>query len=157
MIDEPKNINDLPIPANWLATTPSAPKHSGALSSPEQRTGLRTLTSPIPADDLTTATELIAPPHPGEVLNTEFLEPLGISQYRLARDLYTTDSQVSKLMRGAIGLSAEMAYRLATYFGNSPEFWLGIQQEYDLWNVSQTVDITHITPWNPSQADGSAG
>lgn len=115
------------------------------------------MTSSTPAEDMTAATQLIAPPHPGEVLYTEFLEPLGISQSRLARDLYTTDSQVSKLMRGAIGLSAEMAYRLATYFGNSPEFWLGIQQEHDLWNVSRTLDITHITPWKPSQADGSAG
>lgn len=115
------------------------------------------MTSSANAGDMTAATQLIAPPHPGEVLCAEFLQPLGISQYRLAHDLYTTDSQVSKLMGGAIGLSADMAYRLATYFGNSPEFWLGIQQEYDLWNASQTVDITHITPWKPSQADGSAG
>lgn len=101
--------------------------------------------------------QLITPPHPGEVLYAEFLQPLDISQHRLARNLYTTDSQVSKLMRGAIGLSADMASRLATYFGNSPEFRLGIQQEHDLWNVSRTLDITHITPWKPSQADGSAG
>lgn len=115
------------------------------------------MTSSANAEDMTAATHLIAPPHPGEVLYAEFLQPLGISQYRLARDLYTTDSQVSKLMRGAIGLSADMAYRLATYFGNSPEFWLGIQQEHDLWNVSRTLDITHITPWKPSEANGSAG
>lgn len=101
---------------------------------------------------MTTATQQIAPPHPGEVLYTEFLQPLDISQYRLARDLGTTDSQISKLVRGAIGLSADMAYRLSTYFGNSPEFWLGIQQEYDLWNVYQTVDTSHITPWNTSHA-----
>ncbi|MCZ9304239.1 MULTISPECIES: HigA family addiction module antitoxin [Corynebacterium] len=87
-------------------------------------------------------------PHPGEILFAEFLQPLGITQYRLAKEIRTTDSQISKLVRGSIGVSADMALRLSAFFGNSAEFWLGLQEEYDLWHARQTTDISHITAWH---------
>lgn len=96
---------------------------------------LLTLTSPIPTDGRPTDPEIEPVPHPGEILRNEFLEPLGVTPNRLARDIHTTGSQISKLMRGAIRVSADMALRLSTYFGNSAEFWHGLQEEYDLWQA----------------------
>ena len=61
------------------------------------------------------ASDIISFPHPGEVLREEFLEPLGLTQYRLARDIFSSKSQISKLVRGRIGISAEMALRLSAY------------------------------------------
>ncbi|MGJ4092407.1 HigA family addiction module antitoxin [Corynebacterium macclintockiae] len=87
-------------------------------------------------------------PHPGEILFAEFLQPLGITQYRLAKEIRTTDSQISKLVRGSIGVGADMALRLSAFFGNSAEFWLGLQEDYDLWHARQTTDTSHITAWH---------
>lgn len=92
--------------------------------------------------------DVVPVPHPGEILLLEFLKPCGITQYRLASDIGTTRSQVSKITRGALGISADMALRLSAYFGNSAEFWLGLQEEYDLWKARQTTDISGIVPWN---------
>lgn len=69
----------------------------------------------------TTEAELVPVPHPGEILRIEFLEPLDLTQYRLAKEIHTTSSQISKLVRGTIGISADMALRLSAYFGNSAE------------------------------------
>lgn len=91
------------------------------------------------------ATVIVPVPHPGEILQAEFLEPLGLTQYRVAKDIHTTGSQISKLVRGTIGISADMALRLSAYFGNSAEFWLGLQDEYDLWHARQTTDTSDIT------------
>ncbi|CUU67622.1 HigA family addiction module antitoxin [Corynebacterium variabile] len=95
--------------------------------------------------DFSTESELVPVPHPGEILRIEFLEPLEITQYRLAKEIHTTSSQISKLVRGTIGISADMALRLSAYFGNSAEFWLGLQEEHDLWHARQTTDISGIT------------
>ncbi|MDK8896674.1 HigA family addiction module antitoxin [Corynebacterium sp. MSK004] len=92
--------------------------------------------------------DVVPVPHPGEILLLEFLKPCGITQYRLASDIGTTRSQVSKITRGALGISADMALRLSAYFGNSAEFWLGLQEEYDLWKARQTTDVSAIVPWN---------
>ncbi|MDK4338233.1 HigA family addiction module antitoxin [Corynebacterium accolens] len=91
---------------------------------------------------------MVPVPHPGEILLLEFLKPCGIPQYRLASDIGTTRSQVSKITRGVLGISADMALRLSAYFGNSAEFWLGLQGGYDLWNARQTTDASAIVPWN---------
>ena len=91
------------------------------------------MTSSIITNEGGEDSDIIPVPHPGEVLREEFLEPLGLSQYRLARDIFSSKSQISKLVRGHIGISAEMALRLSAYFGNSAEFWLGLQEEFDLW------------------------
>lgn len=71
------------------------------------------------------------PIHPGEILKEEFLKPMGISQYRLAREISVPDMRISKICNGKRGISADTALRLARYFGTSVEFWTGIQTHYD--------------------------
>ena len=74
------------------------------------------MTSSIITNEGEEDSDIISVPRPGEVLREEFLEPLGLSQYRLARDIFSSKSQISKLVRGRIGISAEMALRLSAYF-----------------------------------------
>jgi len=71
-------------------------------------------------------------PHPGEILREEFLLPMGITQYRLGKDLRIPHSRVTAIIRGKRSISPDTALRLGRYFGNSPVFWLGLQSEYDL-------------------------
>jgi addiction module HigA family antidote len=71
------------------------------------------------------------PTHPGEMLLEEFLKPMGISQYRLAKDIGVPAMRINKIVRGERGISADTALRLARYFGMSVEFWTGIQTHYD--------------------------
>lgn len=71
-------------------------------------------------------------PHPGEILREEFLKPMGISQYRLALDLRIPHSRVTALIHGRRALTPDTALRLSRYFGTSAEFWVGLQQEFDL-------------------------
>ncbi|MGP9761207.1 HigA family addiction module antitoxin [Corynebacterium sp. AOP12-C2-36] len=103
------------------------------------------MTSSTTTADTAADAALVPAPHPGEILQIEFLEPLELTQYRLAKEIHTTSSQISKLVRGTIGISAGMALRLSAYFGNSAEFWLGLQEEHDLWHARQTTDISRIT------------
>src|SRR4030067_615437 len=74
----------------------------------------------------------LPPIHPGEVLQHEFLEPLGVSQYRLAKDISVPPRRINEIVLGKRSISADTALRLARYFGNSPQFWLGLQMDYDL-------------------------
>ena len=69
---------------------------------------------------------------PGEILNEEFLKPMGISSYRLAKDTGMPATRISQILKGNRRITADTALRLSRYFGNSPDFWLGIQDEYDL-------------------------
>jgi addiction module HigA family antidote len=71
------------------------------------------------------------PAHPGEILLEEFLKPMGISQYRLSKDIGVPAMRINKIVRGERGVSADTALRLARYFGMSVEFWTGIQVHYD--------------------------
>jgi addiction module HigA family antidote len=71
--------------------------------------------------------------HPGEILKTEFMEPLGLSSYRLAKDLHVSAPRVNDIVLGKRGITADTAMRLSAYFGNSAEFWLGLQMDHDLW------------------------
>ena len=70
--------------------------------------------------------------HPGEVLMEEFLRPMGISAYRLAKETALSQTRVSEIIRRRRSITAETALRLSKYFGNSAEFWLGLQNDYDL-------------------------
>jgi addiction module HigA family antidote len=72
------------------------------------------------------------PIQPGEILLEEFLKPMGISQYRLAKDIGVPAMRISKIVRGQRGISADTALRLARYFGMSVEFWTGIQTHYEI-------------------------
>lgn len=74
----------------------------------------------------------LAPVHPGEILVEEFLAPLHISQNRLARDLAVPAQRISQIVRGERAVTLDTALRLAAYFKTSPEFWLNLQQQYDL-------------------------
>ena len=69
---------------------------------------------------------------PGEILLEEFMKPLGISQNKLSRDLDVPVSGINGLVNGKKGISADMALRLAKYFGTTPELWLGLQSDYDI-------------------------
>ena len=71
--------------------------------------------------------------HPGEILKTEFMEPLGLSSYRLAKDLRVSAPRVNDIVLGKRSISADTALRLSAYFGNSADFWLGLQMDHDLW------------------------
>lgn len=77
-------------------------------------------------------TDKIAPIHPGEVLLEEFLKPFDISQNQLGRDLGVSPRRINEIIHGKRSITADTALRLARYFGNSPEFWLGLQMDYDL-------------------------
>lgn len=70
--------------------------------------------------------------HPGEVLLEEFLNPLHISQYRLAKDVNIPQTRVSQIVKGKRRITSDTALRLSKYFGTSPKFWLGLQEDYDL-------------------------
>ena len=78
------------------------------------------------------ATTHLAPVHPGEVLLEEFLEPLGISQYRLAKDISVPPRRINEIVHGQRSVTADTALRLARYFGTSDRFWLNLQTSYDL-------------------------
>jgi addiction module HigA family antidote len=72
------------------------------------------------------------PIHPGEILNAEFLEPLGLSQYRLAQQTGMPADRVARLVKGTRTFTADTALRLARFFGTTPEFWMNLQARYDL-------------------------
>jgi addiction module HigA family antidote len=72
------------------------------------------------------------PIHPGEVLNEEFLKPLELSQYRLAKGTGMPGDRVARLVKGTRSFTADTALRLARYFGTTPEFWMNLQARYDL-------------------------
>ena len=74
----------------------------------------------------------LPPVHPGEVLLEEFLAPLGISQYRLARKLSIPPRRINEIVHGSRAVTADTALRLARYFGTSERFWLNLQTRYDL-------------------------
>jgi antitoxin HigA-1 len=73
-----------------------------------------------------------APVHPGEILREEFLDPMGISQYRLAKDISVPPRRINEVVRGQRSITADTALRLARYFGTSERFWLNLQIRYDL-------------------------
>lgn len=74
----------------------------------------------------------LPPTHPGEVLQEEFLKPLDISQYRLAKDLNVPARRINEIVLGKRSISADTALRLARYFGTTDRFWLNLQARYDL-------------------------
>ena len=76
--------------------------------------------------------EKLKPIHPGEVLQAEFLSPLGISQNKLALAISVPARRINEIVLGKRGITADTALRLSLFFGNSPHFWLGLQTDYDL-------------------------
>ena len=74
----------------------------------------------------------LPPIHPGEILNQEFLRPLGVSQYRLAQAIGVDARRINSIIHGKRSISAESALLFSRFFGNSAEFWMGLQNQYDL-------------------------
>jgi addiction module HigA family antidote len=70
--------------------------------------------------------------HPGEILEEEFLKPLQLTAYRLAKETHLSPTRISEIIRKKRRITADTAIRFSKYFGNSADFWLGIQNEYDL-------------------------
>ena len=77
-------------------------------------------------------TKKMAPIHPGEILIEEFLNPMAISQYKLAKDISVAPRRINEIVHGLRAVSADTALRLGRYFGISPQFWLNLQSHYDL-------------------------
>jgi len=78
---------------------------------------------------------------PGEILQEEFLIPMNISQYRLAKELNIPQTRVSSIINGTRRITADTALRLSMFFGNSAKFWLGLQDDYDIESVQSLIDM----------------
>jgi addiction module HigA family antidote len=78
------------------------------------------------------AKKTMDPIHPGEILMEEFLEPLGVSQYRLAKDISVSPRRINEIVHGKRSITADTALRLAKFFGTTERFWLNLQVRYDL-------------------------
>ena len=83
----------------------------------------------------------IAPFHPGEILLEEFLKPLGISQYKLAKDISVPPRRINEIVQGKRSVTADTALRLSRYFGLSERFWLNLQSRYDLEVEKDKLDV----------------
>ncbi len=84
------------------------------------------------------------PPHPGEVIKRQCLQPLGLTVTEAAQGLAVSRNTLSMLLNGRIGISPEMAIRLSQAFGGSPESWLRQQMQYDLWQAQQNRESVRI-------------
>ena len=81
------------------------------------------------------------PPHPGEIIREICVEPLNISVTEAAKALGVTRKTFSTLLNGRSGISPEMALRLSKVFGRTPDGWLRLQMQYDLWKAEQSLDV----------------
>lgn len=84
------------------------------------------------------------PPHPGEFIREVYLEPFGITGRQLSLKLGVSPSTLNRILKGNSGLSSEMALRLWKALGRSPESWLAMQDNYDLWHARQTVNLDAV-------------
>ena len=85
------------------------------------------------------------PPHPGEFIRQVYLEPNGVSCRELSAKLGVAASTLNRVLKGNSGVSPEMALRLSKALGRSPESWLAMQDNYDLWQARQLVDLTGVS------------
>ncbi|HEB99288.1 MAG TPA: addiction module antidote protein, HigA family [Thiotrichales bacterium] len=92
------------------------------------------------------------PVHPGEILLEEFLKPMGISQYRLAKDISVPQRRISEITQGKRAITADTALRLGRYFGMEPQFWLNLQSRYDLLETEQKLKDRLEKEVNPHAA-----
>ena len=95
----------------------------------------------------TTLQRGLAPTHPGEILKSLYIDPLEITITDTAAKLGVTRKALSELVNGHSGVSAEMALRLSLAFSTSPELWLGLQQDYDIWNAQKKMGKLEIKPF----------
>jgi addiction module HigA family antidote len=88
------------------------------------------------------AAAFLDPIHPGEILLEEFLNPLGISQYRLAKEISVSPRRINEIVHGKRGISADTALRLSRFFGTSERFWLNLQLRFDLETEKERLQGT---------------
>ncbi|TAN71026.1 MAG: addiction module antidote protein, HigA family [Magnetospirillum sp.] len=93
-----------------------------------------------------------APTHPGEVLREDFLKPLGMSQYALAKAIGVPQMRISDIIHGRRGITPDTALRLARYFGTSAEFWIGMQATFDLETARDQIGAEIETQVHPRAA-----
>jgi addiction module HigA family antidote len=95
-----------------------------------------------------------SPTHPGEVLKEDFLVPLGLTQVKLAKALKTSFRTINEILNEKRSISPDMALRLARYFGTTPEVWIGLQADYDLYwaGMKSKKTIYDIKPYVKSKA-----
>ena len=84
--------------------------------------------------------------HPGEILKEEFMQPLSLTAYRLAKDLHVPAPRVNDIVRGKRAITADTAIRLGIYFGLPAQFWMNLQTDYDLRLASAASGIGNVTP-----------
>lgn len=92
--------------------------------------------------------------HPGEVLLEEFLEPMGISAYRLAKETGIPQTRISEIIKGRRRVTADTALRFSKYFGTTPKFWLGLQDDYDIEEGQHLIseELNEIKTLQPNAA-----
>ena len=90
--------------------------------------------------------------HPGEILEKDFLKPMGITAYRLAKSIGVQQTRVSQIIKGKMSITADMATRLAKYLGTSAEVWMNLQSQYEIRLVKQKNKelLDHIKPLKPT-------
>lgn len=83
--------------------------------------------------------------HPGNILKTEFMQPLGLTAYRLAKELHVPLTRINDVVRGKRSISADTALRLGIYFGLPTQFWLNLQNDYDI-RIAKTAALSKVKP-----------
>jgi len=94
-------------------------------------------------------TDWIPPSHPGEILFEDFLKPMGISQYRLAKEMKVYPHKINEIVHGKRSVTADTALRLARYFGTSAEVWMNLQALYDLETARDELEEQVLVEINP--------
>jgi addiction module HigA family antidote len=84
--------------------------------------------------------------HPGDILKTEFMDPLGLSSYRLAKELHVSAPRINDLVRGKRSITADTAMRLGRYFGTSAQLWLNLQNKHDIWVAAKNKSLAKVKP-----------
>jgi addiction module HigA family antidote len=79
--------------------------------------------------------------HPGEILLEEFLKPMGITAYRLSKETKIDQTRISEIVRGKRSISVDTALRFAKFFGNSPEFWINLQNHHDIQEKKRKIQL----------------
>ncbi|HEX4793344.1 MAG TPA: HigA family addiction module antitoxin [Humisphaera sp.] len=93
-------------------------------------------------------------PHPGEILLEEFLKPMGISQYRLAKEIGVSQRRIGEIVAGNRAVTADTGLRLSKFFGMSDGFWIGLQMDHDAASARESIlhILDQITPWPRSKS-----
>lgn len=96
----------------------------------------------------------VAYPHPGEILRHEFLDPMGITQYRLAKEIGVAQRRIGEIVAGTRAVTADSGLRLSRFFGMSDSFWVGLQADYDAATAKDALAQTlkRIRPWRAKAA-----